>query len=314
VSRELTARGLSLQPQVGVSGYRIDFGVVDASVPGRFVCGIECDGVAYHAAQTARDRDRLRQQVLEGRGWEIHRIWSTDWFKDRAAQIERIVRLVAESSSRAMEHARMRDEPTAVAETSGSSKLSSRVGVGDVPAEYVRPRFAPYRFAELPVQVGELLDVPRSRIAKLIDAVIETEGPLHVDDLFERVKTAFGKARVGANIRARLEEGLGSLIADGKALRREDFVWKQGQIGVPRDRSGMRTAAERIAPEEYRQALVTILRATNTLTKSELFDEVRDGMGLGRSRGAVQRLERALNELLASGEAGESSTGIGLRA
>jgi very-short-patch-repair endonuclease len=94
VLRELTQRGLTVVPQVGVAGYRIDLGVLDDAAPGRFLCGIECDGVAYHSSETARDRDRLRQQVLEARGWTIHRVWSTDWFKDRPGQIERLLRLV----------------------------------------------------------------------------------------------------------------------------------------------------------------------------------------------------------------------------
>jgi very-short-patch-repair endonuclease len=97
VYRELAARGVSLAPQVGVSGYRIDLGVLDDEAPGRFVCGIECDGAAYHASQTARDRDRLRQQVLEERGWTIHRAWSADWYKDRAGQIDRLLALIAEA-------------------------------------------------------------------------------------------------------------------------------------------------------------------------------------------------------------------------
>jgi very-short-patch-repair endonuclease len=101
----LSRRGLRLQPQVGVAGYRIDFGVLDDEVEGRFVCGLECDGAAYHSSQTARDRDRLRQQVLEGRGWTLHRIWSTDWFKDRAGSIERIVQLVERSKQEAREAA-----------------------------------------------------------------------------------------------------------------------------------------------------------------------------------------------------------------
>jgi very-short-patch-repair endonuclease len=97
----LVNRGITVVPQVGVAGYRIDIGVLDDGVPGRYVCGIECDGVAYHQSETARDRDRLRQQVLEARGWIIHRAWSTDWFKDRQGQIERLVRLIEESRERA---------------------------------------------------------------------------------------------------------------------------------------------------------------------------------------------------------------------
>ena len=65
VLSELMLRGIKVVPQVGVSGYKIDLGVLDDVSPGRFVCGIECDGVAYHSSETARDRDRSRQQVLE---------------------------------------------------------------------------------------------------------------------------------------------------------------------------------------------------------------------------------------------------------
>src|SRR5205085_224612 len=76
---------------------RIDLGIIDEILPGRYLCGIECDGMTYHSSETARDRDRLRQQVLEARGWTIHRLWSTDWFKDREGQIERLLRLIEQT-------------------------------------------------------------------------------------------------------------------------------------------------------------------------------------------------------------------------
>jgi very-short-patch-repair endonuclease len=94
VYQELSRRGLQLKPQVGVSSYRIDFAVVDPDQPGRFLLGIECDGAAYHSAFTARDRDRLRQQILEGLGWKIHRIWSRDWIQNREAEILKVLAVV----------------------------------------------------------------------------------------------------------------------------------------------------------------------------------------------------------------------------
>ena len=100
VIAELTRRGVKVVPQVGVAGYRVDIGVLDDQEPGRFVCGIECDGAAYHRSQTARDRDRLRQQVLEARGWTIHRVWSTDWFKDREGSVERVMKLTSNQQGR----------------------------------------------------------------------------------------------------------------------------------------------------------------------------------------------------------------------
>jgi very-short-patch-repair endonuclease len=85
----LTARGLKLVPQVGCSSFRIDFGVCHPTEPGRFVLAIEADGATYHSSCTARDRDRLRQQMLENLGWRFHRIWSTDWFQRKHEEIDR---------------------------------------------------------------------------------------------------------------------------------------------------------------------------------------------------------------------------------
>ncbi len=78
--------GFDAVPQVGASRYRIDIGVRSAVRPGRFSLGVECDGAMYHSAKTARDRDRLRQRVLENLGWRIHRIWSQDWFRNRGTE------------------------------------------------------------------------------------------------------------------------------------------------------------------------------------------------------------------------------------
>jgi very-short-patch-repair endonuclease len=87
----LEAKGLSLLPQWGASGYRIDMVAKHPDREGQFVLAIECDGATYHSLPTARERDRLRQQQLEALGWRFHRIWSTDWFSRRESEIERAV-------------------------------------------------------------------------------------------------------------------------------------------------------------------------------------------------------------------------------
>lgn len=82
--------GLSIIPQYGVGEFRIDLAVQHPAHPGRFVLAIECDGAAYHSSPTARMRDRMRQRLLEDRGWHFCRIWSTDWFNDSEAEIQRV--------------------------------------------------------------------------------------------------------------------------------------------------------------------------------------------------------------------------------
>lgn len=91
VGSVLKAQGYDVVPQVGVSGYYIDLAVRHPRKPGAFLVGIEFDGKSYHSGRSARDRDRLRQMTLENQGWKIHRIWSTDWFKNRNAEIERLL-------------------------------------------------------------------------------------------------------------------------------------------------------------------------------------------------------------------------------
>ncbi|MGH7102124.1 MAG: DUF3320 domain-containing protein [Acetobacteraceae bacterium] len=82
VQRALEAHGWTVHPQVGVAGYRIDFGIVHPDAPGRYLAGVECDGATYHRSATARDRDIARERVLRDLGWTIHRVWSTDWWID----------------------------------------------------------------------------------------------------------------------------------------------------------------------------------------------------------------------------------------
>ncbi len=91
VIHELEKHGYQCEPQLGIAGYFLDIAVRDPGNRGRFLLGIECDGATYHSAKSARDRDRLRQDILEGLGWRIRRIWSTDWFSNPQAQLAPIL-------------------------------------------------------------------------------------------------------------------------------------------------------------------------------------------------------------------------------
>lgn len=87
----LAEKGYTCEPQLGVAGYYLDLAVKDPVNEGSYLLGIECDGATYHSAKSARDRDRLRQEILESLGWNIKRIWSTDWFKNPNAQLQPIL-------------------------------------------------------------------------------------------------------------------------------------------------------------------------------------------------------------------------------
>ena len=99
VYKALTEKGYLVTPQVGCSNYKIDLAVRDKNNPNKFLIGIECDGPAYNSCATIRDRDRLRQEVLERLGWKMYRIWSADWFKNPKAQLEKLTKFIDETKN-----------------------------------------------------------------------------------------------------------------------------------------------------------------------------------------------------------------------
>ncbi|MEO8297276.1 MAG: DUF3320 domain-containing protein [Burkholderiales bacterium] len=90
VAKALAGKGWELHTQIGASSFRIDLAVVHPDARGSYLSGIECDGATYHRSATARDRDMLREQVLRGLGWQIERVWSTDWWVDRVGTLEKL--------------------------------------------------------------------------------------------------------------------------------------------------------------------------------------------------------------------------------
>lgn len=118
VLQRLMAAGLDVTPQYGVGSYRLDFAIHHPLQPGRFLLAVETDGAAYHSGVVARERDRLRQQILADRGWRFVRIWSTDYFRNPDEQIERVLAAYNDALGNEMPYERVaapvtewRDEP-----------------------------------------------------------------------------------------------------------------------------------------------------------------------------------------------------------
>src|SRR6185437_5778348 len=95
VADGLRSRGWETRPQIGVSRFRIDLGVVHPDRPGDYLVGVECDGATYHSAATARDRDKVRSEILRSLGWQLVRVWSTEWWVDRDGALERLHRAIS---------------------------------------------------------------------------------------------------------------------------------------------------------------------------------------------------------------------------
>jgi Protein of unknown function (DUF4011)/REase_MTES_1575/AAA domain/Transcription elongation factor, GreA/GreB, C-term len=107
VSEVLIQAGYTVVPQLGVAGYRIDIAVRHPQYPSVYLAGIECDGATYHSGVSVRDRDRIRQEILESLGWRdrIWRIWSTDWFRRPQDEAVRLCAFLQRVSELPLDHA-----------------------------------------------------------------------------------------------------------------------------------------------------------------------------------------------------------------
>lgn len=190
--------GYEADAQVGSAGFRLDLGIRHPDRPGQYIAAIECDGATYHSALWARERDRLRQDILESLGWQFHRIWSTDWFHRRDSEIRRL--------AAALETARQ-------AAGQGIKVRGANIGREVVKGNVEEPEAAPividdirltvpaYQRADIRLQSAvEPHEAPIHQLAGLVSRIVEIEGPIHSDEIARRVSAAFGKARTGSRI------------------------------------------------------------------------------------------------------------------
>lgn len=134
VAEGLQAKGWETHPQIGVSRFRIDLGVVHPDRPGDYLVGVECDGATYHSAATARDRDKIRGEILRRLGWRLVRVWSTEWWIDRDGALERLheaIKAALEESRAAADALEREREEQAAAQSRARSGDGAEVAALD---------------------------------------------------------------------------------------------------------------------------------------------------------------------------------------
>ena len=306
VFQALTNRGVQLLPQVGVSQYRIDLAVIDPKQTGRFLLGIECDGAMYHSAFTARDRDRLRQQVLEGLGWKIHRIWSRDWIQNREAEIDKVLNAISvqkkDLSIQRISNKKKRNNPVLEEPSAANSDLNK---ITDSPNNHITPPGAvPYERRMLRKQVSTggdaILNTPVNRIADALVAIVNAEGPISIDVAKQRVVEAWA-TRKGK----RISDYLDSAIAFAKRNKYLEvkgyFLWPVGMTTPPlrihTNGHDMRSVLE-IPPEEIEIAIRECVKSAIGITLDDLIRETCRLFGLNATTENTAQVSKIIETLV----------------
>jgi very-short-patch-repair endonuclease len=274
VRSELEQHGLTIEPQVGEAGFFIDLAVRDPDATGRYLLGIECDGASYHSSRSARDRDRLRQAVLEDHGWTIHRIWSSDWFQRPDRELRRVLVAVENARGRAHPCVGTPDATNADGDGTGTT-LVERVHENEPEAE-------PYTFAKLDVpSYVELQTLAPGQLVRHVIKVLEAEAPISMDEIVIRVRTAWGYERAGNRIFELVEKATQLAMAKPPYAMEEGFIVNRSRPAIPRRRDDWMPASlrktENIPPQEIRAAVILLV-------------EQHLGAGINELCGAVARL------------------------
>ena len=291
----LDRKGYRLATQVGCSGYRIDMAVKHPTISGQYVLGIECDGATYHSAKTARERDRLRQDVLENMGWKIYRIWSTDWIKDPITEGKRLINAIEDaiksygvSEESCLEY----NEPEAKDFINLEEKSNFNVDADN-----------PYGFEEQ--KEISFYNLQRNKYGKLgaIDCIMEIVNkmyPVHFDIICKELLPLYGHERICNSVRDNVSYWLNKM--NDKLICKDNFYSPIGDNKViPRKNNNRKI--DYVSEEELSVAMLTILNQSVGITKDILITETARSYNYFRITQKISdKLNNVFNMLLETGK------------
>ncbi|MDP2672486.1 MAG: DUF3320 domain-containing protein [Nanoarchaeota archaeon] len=276
VYETLVNEGFSVSTQVGCSGYRVDLAIKHPKNPGVYLLGVECDGAQYHSSRFARDRDKIRQLILENLGWNIHRIWSDDWLNNRDYEIKKIKEKV---------DSLLKSKKEIKTEEKRFEKVEE---VNDFKEISLKDKYEKYEVAELPqsrtkIEFDGYGDMVwgGNKAKQLMLSVLEVESPIEKELLYKRVLNSFGINKLGA----RLNRNFDDLVNEMKREYSNIHVYGETvSIDKIDDVCPVRISKETQRPfilipkEEIGGAIVDILKNTFGATKETLVADIAKGI------------------------------------
>jgi very-short-patch-repair endonuclease len=277
--------GFEVEPQVGCAGFYIDIAVRDPDKEGRYILAVECDGASYHSSASARDRDRLRQDVLEGLGWRFHRVWSTDWFRNPHKETERLHESIRGAIAYYQQSDELRYSPSAnkkSAEQSTAVIRSQKNDNNETGSFYTLHNGA----LGLPVN-KELHEVDVNVIINALARIVESEGPIHISESIKRIISSVGVSRAGSRIQKHIKMTVTFGSKKARFHFSNGFIYLNANKQAPiRNRSKLPSASrkiELIPPEEIDSAIEKIVKESFSISVDDTIGGAIRILGIQRA-------------------------------
>ena len=308
VYNQLIEKGISAIPQVGYAGYKIDFGILHPEDPSKFILALECDGASYHSSATARDRDRLRQEVLENLGWRFYRIWSTDWFLNPSREMSRLSDAIEKAKSSPLNLTSKSRDPILEIKKVKERPLNNNLGI-----EIITYEVYPVKVRH---DLADFYSEEYGEKQKLVQEIVLIESPIHIKELCLRVIQNYGMNKVGAKILSTIESVVANLERSNKVFRKKDFIYSSNKPYLKirtRENSCPVTNIDFVSRDEIHNAILLILLKEISTPRTELVPKVARIFGYQHTGKKIQnRIKKQITYLLRFKKIRESSFGLEL--
>ena len=288
----IKSKGYSAKQYVGSSEYKIDIAVEHPQYPGCYVAGIECDGNTYFMARTTRDREHLRKSILEQMGWNMFRVWSTEWINNKEGEQRRLLDFI----DSAIKNYKKTDykEKIKVPEKKEESvqvEVLQKTPENQSSLKFPYYQIGDWRKAEYDYNKGNL-----QNLSARIRAVVEVEQPIHLDILYRRLASAFGNEKATKPIRHTIDQALETVMKDeiiieDNFVRFKNFTDIRARIPTgTQDRN-----IEYISKPEIADAMMMVIKSSYGIDKDDLCAEVTSIFGYDRMG---TKISKAMNETI----------------
>ena len=304
VARMLEDKGYAVARNVGCAGFRIDLAVLHPETEGVYMAGILCDGPFYWSAADARDRDRLRGQVLEGLGWNLIRIWSPEWFQHPASCTKVLLDFLEEAAKKEPLKLSVEPLPEIIPETVEEEEPAEEPVEEAKSAEQTSSGgFVPYAVCDACVlqSYNQFASVQDSILQTAIVEIVRAEGPISEALLIARIKELGRVPRMTAGIKERIANLADASVTEGTLIcDAEKFYAISGGELTARIREGKWSAAD-VSLGEIALAAKIILEKQFATPKADLVKQTAASLGFKATAAVKQRVEAGVDAACASG-------------
>lgn len=292
ISEKLREKGLDVKCNIGTSGYKIDIGVVHPDKPQQYILGVVIDGHYYYNAHTTNDREMVMPSVLKGLGWNIHRIWTIDWFENSDKIIDTIVEKVKHLQTQQEVKEEKIVEPV-VADAFEPIKAmpleAASITITSKQKPYIAVALASFSFANSET-IFEFQN--RNVIKQQIQSLIDTEAPISKNLLYKKVLQAWNTSRAGARL-DKLLEGILKEMNITQKTHHQPFYWSSDTtLDFYRGNDIEKRNMEDIAPEEVIVALQEVVTNNFSIEEDELLRYLARTFGFAKVGKQIDTLLR----------------------